>query len=164
MAKSATLLHLNDFLPYRLNVVTQVVSQGLARLYADEFGISVPEWRAMAALGELGPGGEMTARDIALHSRMGKVMTSRAVAGLTARKLVARRMNRDDKRESFLRLSERGTEIYGQIVPRALAYQARLVKGISKADSEALERIFAHLLERAEDCETLQRHSELLYA
>ena len=73
-------------------------------------------------------------------------------------------MNRDDKRESFLRLSERGHEIYGQIVPRALAYQARLMKGVSKADSEAMERVFAHLLQRAEDCETLQRHNELHYA
>jgi len=164
MARSAPVLHLNDFLPYRLNVVTQEVSQGLARLYADEFGISVPEWRVMAALGELGQGREMTARDIAQHSRMGKVMTSRAVAGLTARKFIARRMNREDKRESFLSLNERGHEIYAQIVPRALAYQARLVKGISKADSEALDRIIAHLLEKAEDCETLQRHSELLYA
>jgi len=164
MSKRTQILQLNNFLPYRLNAVTQVVSQGLARLYAEDFGISVPEWRVMTALGELGEGEEMTARDIAQHSRMGKVMTSRAVAALGKRKFLARRMNREDRRESFLRLSDRGREIYAQIVPRALAYQARLEKGLSRADADALDRIITHLLEKAEDHETLQRNSELLYA
>lgn len=160
----AEVLHLETFLPYQLNVVTQAVSQGLAQLYADEFGITVPEWRVIATLGEQPPGTELAARDIARHSRMGKVMTSRAAAALLSRRILGRRMNRDDRRESFLRLSEKGLEIYAAIVPRALAYQQRLEAGLSRADAAAFQRVLAHFLARAEDHEALQMRGELQFA
>lgn len=160
----ADVLHLDAFLPYQLNVVTQAVSQGLARLYAEEFGIAVPEWRIIATLGELAPGAELTARDIASHARMGKVMTSRAASALISRRILGRRMNRDDRRESFLRLSNKGLEIYTAIVPRALAYQQRLEAGLSRADAAAFQRVIAHFMARAEDHETLQQHGELQFA
>jgi DNA-binding MarR family transcriptional regulator len=140
-------LHLADFLPYRLNVVTQAISHGLAQHYADIYGISIPEWRIIATAGEFG---EMTARDIASHSRMSKVMTSRAATSLLKRRLLARRINRDDRRESFLRLSEQGEAIYAALVPKALAYQVRLMEGLSKNDIAALDRIIGHFMDKAE--------------
>ncbi len=139
-------LHLADFLPYQLNVVSQAVSQGLARHYAETFGIAVPEWRIIATLGEFG---EMTARDISVHSRMGKVMTSRAANALMARRVLTRRTNRDDRRETFLRLSARGEEIYAALVPKALAYQQRLAEGLAPADLQALERVIAHFMAKS---------------
>ena len=36
-------LKLEQFLPYRLNVVASLVSQALSRIYADRYGIGVPE-------------------------------------------------------------------------------------------------------------------------
>ena len=42
---------LSDFLPYRLSVVTNRVSQAFARRYADAYGLAIPEWRVMAVLG-----------------------------------------------------------------------------------------------------------------
>ena len=140
-------LHLAGFLPYRLNVVTQAVSQGLAQHYAEAYGISIPEWRVIATLGEFG---ERTARDIAAHSRMSKVMTSRAVTALLKRRLLARRTNRDDRREAFLRLSEQGHAIYAALAPKALAYEARLMEGLTKKDVAALDRIIAHFLTKAD--------------
>lgn len=145
-------LTLDNFLPYRLNVVTQAVSQALARLYSQEFGISIPEWRVIAALGEHG---EMTARDIAAHGRLGKVAVSRAVSDLAGRKLVLRRANREDRRESFLRLSARGQAIYAAIVPRALAFQDALEDGIAHEDAAAFARVVRHLLERASAAEAI---------
>ena len=156
-------LQLDAFLPYKLNIVTQAVSQGLARLYAEEFGISVPEWRIIATLGQLELGEEMTSRDISRHSRMGKVMTSRAATTLARRRLMTRRINRDDRRETLLRLTDKGQDMYRAIVPRAIAYQARLEEGLSRADAAALDRIIAHLMKHAEDHETLQRNGERLY-
>ncbi|MCC2098756.1 MAG: winged helix-turn-helix transcriptional regulator [Hyphomicrobiales bacterium] len=148
-------LRLDDFLPYRLNVVTQAVSQGLADLYSAEFGLSVPEWRILAALGEQPdrnnpdwPG--MTARDLARHGRMGKVMVSRASATLLERKIIARRANRDDRREHFLRLTPKGDGVYAAIVPRAREFQQLLEDGISPSDARAFDRVMQHLLDRAE--------------
>jgi DNA-binding MarR family transcriptional regulator len=140
-------LCLADFLPYRLNVLTQAVSHGLARHYADVYGISVPEWRIIATAGEFG---EMTARDIASHSRMSKVTTSRAAASLIRRKLIARRINREDRRESFLRLTAQGQAVYADLAPKALAYQAKLMEGMSPSDIAALDRIIARFMKITE--------------
>ena len=47
----AARLDLDDFLPYRLSVLTNRVSGAIARHYSERFGLSVPEWRVMAVLG-----------------------------------------------------------------------------------------------------------------
>ena len=155
-----SVLQLDTFLPYRLNVVTQAVSQGLAALYSVEFGISVPEWRILAALGQkrAGNGAEwpgMTARDLALHGRMSKVMVSRAAASLLQRKMIAKRANRNDRRETFLRLTNKGETIYAAIVPRARAFQALLEDGITARDAQAFDRVIQHLLQRAEAADAI---------
>lgn len=157
-ARPAPPLKLTEFLPYRLNVVTQAVSQGLARLYSEEFGISIPEWRILAALGELGDRQDarwpsLTARDLAAHSHMGKVMVSRAVAAMLDKGLLAKRANAADRREAFLRLTGRGERVYAAIVPKARAFQALLEDGISRADAAAFDRVIAHLLARAAEAD-----------
>lgn len=157
---SGNSLKLGEFLPYRLNVVTQAVSQGLERLYSSEFGISVPEWRIIAALGELGAENDaawagMTARDLAQHGRMGKVMVSRAITTLAQRRIVARRANRSDRREAFVRLTAKGEAVYKAIVPRARAFQTSLEEGIAAQDLAAFDRVIAHFLAQAERADAL---------
>ena len=41
-------LKLAEFLPYRLSVLSNRISQGIADLYEDRFGISLNQWRIMA--------------------------------------------------------------------------------------------------------------------
>src|SRR3546814_11929814 len=45
-------LVLDRFLPYRLSVLANTVSRAIARLYADRFGITIPEWRDLTAPGQ----------------------------------------------------------------------------------------------------------------
>ena len=78
-------LKLEEFLPYRLNVVASLVSQALSRIYAERYGIGVPEWRVLVTLGQFGT---MTAKAIGAHSHMHKTKVSRAVALLERRKLI----------------------------------------------------------------------------
>src|SRR5262245_10672247 len=86
-------LKLEEFLPYRLNVVASLVSQALSRIYAERYGIGVPEWRVLVTLGQYQT---MTAKQIGAHSHMHKTKVSRAVAQLETRKLLVRRANRAD--------------------------------------------------------------------
>ena len=87
-AANAAALKLDEFLPYRLNVCSALVTQALSRIYAARYKIGVPEWRVLVTLGEFGM---MTAKAIGLHSHMHKTKVSRAVALLERRKLVSRR-------------------------------------------------------------------------
>src|SRR5687767_11347768 len=116
-------LKLEEFLPYRLNVVASLVSQALSRVYAERYGIGVPEWRVLVTLGQYGM---MTGKAIGAHSHMHKTKVSRAVALLEKRKLVTRRANRADLRESFLTLTPAGRATYEDLAPIALQFTARL--------------------------------------
>jgi len=116
-------LELENFLPYRLSVLAQLVSESLHDLYAGPFDLAVTEWRVMAALGRFAP---LTASEVGQRIVMDKVAVSRAVAGLEKRGLVERTADRADRRRAPLKLSARGRSVHARIVPLALEYQAKL--------------------------------------
>src|SRR5664280_1081187 len=81
-------LKLEEFLPYRLNVCANLVSEALSHVYGERYKIGLPDWRVLVTLGQFGM---MTAKAIGIHSHMHKTKVSRAVALLERRKLVVRR-------------------------------------------------------------------------
>ena len=139
-------LKLEEFLPYRLNVVASLVSQALSRIYADRYSIGVPEWRVVVTLGQYGM---MTGKAIGAHSHMHKTKVSRAVALLEQRKLIARRANRADLREAFLTLTPAGRAMYDDLAPVALDFACRLSEVVDPADRAAFERAVDRLIERS---------------
>jgi DNA-binding MarR family transcriptional regulator len=150
-ARGATDLHavplkLEEFLPYRLNVVASLVSRALSRIYVDRYGIGVPEWRILVTLGEFET---MTAKAVGAHSHMHKTKVSRAVSTLERRKLIVRRENLADRREAFLSLTPAGRAIYEDLAPGALAFARRLFETIDPADRAAFERAVARLTEQS---------------
>src|SRR3546814_8589262 len=50
-APSHAVLDLERFLPYRLSVLSNRVSQTIADFYVERFGLAVTEWRVIAVLG-----------------------------------------------------------------------------------------------------------------
>jgi DNA-binding MarR family transcriptional regulator len=139
-------LELEQFLPYRLNVVSSLTSQALSSIYAQRYRIGVPEWRVLVTLGQYGV---MTGKAIGAHSHMHKTKVSRAVALLERRKLVARRTNKADMREAFLSLTPAGRAIYQELAPIALEFVARLAEDIGPADRAIFERVLTVLIDRA---------------
>lgn len=138
-------LHLERFLPYRLNVVGTLGGRALGRIYGEHFGIGLPEWRVVAQLGEFG---KLTSRDIGELAQMHKTKVSRAVGELEKRGLVSRSENRQDRRESFVTLTPAGKRIYDQIVPLALGFEARWIDGIAPDELKVFERVLSTLTER----------------
>jgi DNA-binding MarR family transcriptional regulator len=139
-------LKLEAFLPYRLNVVASLVSQALSRIYADRYGIGVPEWRVLVTLGQYGM---MTGKAIGAHSHMHKTKVSRAVARLERRKLVTRRANRAAQRDSVLTLTPAGPTMYQDLAPIALDFAERLFEVVDPADRSAFERAVDRLIDRS---------------
>jgi DNA-binding MarR family transcriptional regulator len=142
------LLELERFLPYRLNVVAETVSRALSRLYAERYGLGVPEWRVLATLGEYE---RMTAKQVGTHSRMHKTKVSRAVAALEEKSMIAREPNEDDMREAFLALTGRGSRVYQDLAPRALAFERALDKSLGDGERAHLDAILRSLEERAQE-------------
>jgi DNA-binding MarR family transcriptional regulator len=139
-------LQLEHFLPYQLNVVASLVSQALSRVYARRYRIGVPEWRVLVTLGQYRV---MTGKDIGAHTHMHKTKVSRAVALLEKRRLLIRRSNRDDMRESFLSLTAGGRAMYEELAPHALDFARRLTEILTTADREAFDRAVKQLTQRS---------------
>ncbi len=139
---------LEHFLPYRLSVLTNTISGGIARLYAERFGLAIAEWRVMAVLGRFGP---LSANQVCRRTAMDKVRVSRAVARLVARGLLARRADPHDRRRALLRLAPPGRAIHHQIVPLARAREARLLDALTPHERATLDRLLAKLQTRAEE-------------
>ena len=145
-ASHAAPLKLEEFLPYRLNVLASFVSQALSRIYVERYGLGVPEWRVLVTLGQYGV---MTGKAVGAHSHMHKTKVSRAVAELEKRKLIARKSNRADLRESFLSLTHAGRAIYEDLAPGAIDFATRLAEVVDPADRPAFDRAVKRLTERS---------------
>ena len=145
-------LDLEHFLPYRLSVLSNRVSDAIARVYSDRFALGITEWRVMAVLGRYP---DLSAGEVAQRTAMDKVAVSRATARLTAAGRLQRGTHDDDRRRSVLRLSEAGYRIYDEVAPLALAFEQRVLDGIDAAERALLFR----LLDRLDELE-LQAESE----
>ncbi|HEX4854970.1 MarR family transcriptional regulator [Arenimonas sp.] len=141
------ILDLEHFLPYRLSVLSNRISQDIARLYAERFDLGVTEWRLLAVLGRY-PG--LSASELAERTAMDKVAVSRAVASLLAAGRITRDTHGADRRRSVLELSEEGQRVYAEVAPAALAYERRLLSNLSAEDRTALARL-VDLLGAAEE-------------
>jgi DNA-binding MarR family transcriptional regulator len=139
-------LKLEEFLPYRLNVVAALVSQALSKIYVERYGIGVPEWRILVTLGQYGV---MTAKAIGAHSHMHKTKVSRAVAVLERRKLLARKSNNADLRESLLSLTPAGRAMYEDLAPIALEFSRKLTAVLSASEYKSLNDAIDQLTERS---------------
>src|SRR5689334_13459911 len=91
----------------------------------------------------------MTGKAVGAHTHMHKTKVSRAVAELEKRRLLTRRANRADLRESFLSLTAAGRAIYKELAPGALEFARRLGEVIDPADRAAFERAMQRLTERS---------------
>lgn len=136
------LLDLERFLPYRLSVLSNRISQDIARLYADRFELGITEWRVLAVLGRY-PG--LSAGQLAERTAMDKVAVSRAVASLLAAGRLKRDTHGDDRRRSVLELSEEGYRVYAEVAPAAIAYERRLLGCLTTDDQAALSRLLQQL-------------------
>ncbi len=141
-------LQLENFLPYRLNVLAARISKTLARRYEQTYDLTIPEWRVMATLGQFGM---RTAKDIAAHSEMDKIKVSRAVQRLAHKNWIEKSPNKDDRRETYLKLSNAGERTYREIVPQALGYEDTLLADLSNEERVVLDRIINHFMARAEE-------------
>ncbi len=137
-----TTLKLDQFLPYRLSIASNAVSEAVAVAYRTLFGLRIPEWRLVAVLAEDGP---MSQQALCGRTRMDKVTVSRAAIGLADRRLVERTPNPEDQRSHLLGLSAEGWALYEQVAPKALELERRIFEGIAPDEIAALRAMLDRL-------------------
>ena len=139
---------LSRFLPYLLSLASNAVSGRIAMEYRQRWGLSIPEWRVMAVLGD---SGAATQRDLTKRTLMDKVAVNRACKILEERELAERTPNRQDGRSHLLDLTEAGHAMHAEIMPLALEMERQLFEGFSKDELDLFRALLERSREQAEE-------------
>ncbi len=146
-ASDKTDFRLQDFLPYQLSVASNAVSNQIAQVYKDEFGLRIAEWRVMAMLGDAGT---LTQRELAERTLMDKVAVNRACKQLEKRGLIMRRPNSADGRSHLLALTSKGKQMHRRIVPKAVQIEQEMLAKIDpRFDLDAFRDLLGQLRKNA---------------
>lgn len=139
-------LKLEDFLPYRLAVLSNTISTTVAKAYDSRFSVSIPEWRVIAVVGRF-PG--LSAIEVAERTLMDKVAVSRAVTKLIKNGRLDRQFANSDRRRSILSLSDAGKQLHDEIARLALQFERDLIQGFTDEEMQQLNSMMDRLLARA---------------
>ena len=134
---STTVLKLEAFLPYRLLRAAEDVSRRFARHYKNRHGMTRPEWRTLATIGQFG---SITAKQIGEHSSMHKTKVSRAVRALEKRRWLKRRTDDLDRRIEHLELTPPGKTIYRELAYIARVFEQDLIEQLGKPGALSLDQ------------------------
>jgi DNA-binding MarR family transcriptional regulator len=135
-------LQLEHFLPYRLSILSNTISQTIADDYQRRYDISVTEWRVMAVLARFHG---LSAREVAERTAMDKVAVSRALSRLVEAGRVNRSIHDSDKRRSVLSLTEAGWTVHDEVAPMARAREREVLARLDAEERVWLERILDKL-------------------
>lgn len=139
---------LAEFLPYQLSITSNAVSGRIALEYRERFGLSLPEWRAMAVIGDFGP---LTQRDLTRLTVLDKVAVNRACKVMEDRGLAVRRPNEADGRSHLLQLTDEGRRMHDVIMPLALEMERRLFAGFTAEERAVFSDLLARLRHRVDE-------------
>jgi DNA-binding MarR family transcriptional regulator len=135
-------LQLERFLPYRLSILSNTISQAIADDYQRRYDLSVTEWRVMAVLARFEG---LSAREVAERTAMDKVAVSRALARLVAAGRVNRAIHDNDKRRSVLSLTDTGWAIHDEVAPMARKREREVLAKLDAEERAWLTRILDKL-------------------
>lgn len=140
-------MDLSSFLPYRIAVLSESVSQCIAQVYRERFGLTRDEWRVLAALADAG---KVKTSAVIASTTLEKMQVSRAISRMERDGLVERLPDPDDGRSWLLRLMPAGRALYAKVVPMVQAREQFLLDALAPQEQQALFQALNTLQERAQ--------------
>nr|WP_277815199.1 MarR family winged helix-turn-helix transcriptional regulator [Aquisalinus flavus] len=137
---------LEEFIPFKLAVLSDAVSKLIARDYSDRFGITIAEWRVMALVSQYD---EVRAQTVVEKTPMDKVAVSRAVASLVDKGLLEKRTSQADRRSALLHLSAKGNTIATDIQAVAKVHNDDVLQALTTTEQAVLHAILDKLIVQA---------------
>jgi len=141
-------LALHEFIPYKLAVVANRLSQSIGSLFEKKYGIQIPEWRILMALHSCGP---LAPNEVVDHTSMDKGRVSRAQRRLVELDLVIVRDDPRDGRRLVLFLTRKGAGMCAAIIPAARETEAWLLSVLPAGERRALDKALSRLLARSQE-------------
>ncbi|MCD6681011.1 MAG: MarR family winged helix-turn-helix transcriptional regulator [Burkholderiaceae bacterium] len=137
---------LDDFIPYRLAVVANRVSQSIGKLFETRFNIQIPEWRIIMALYSYG---DLVFHEVVDHTCMDKARVSRAQRRMVDLGMIRTSGHPDDGRKVILSLTPAGRRICEDILPQAAEREAWFLAVLDEHEHVQLDVILDKLMKRS---------------
>ncbi|MDA8870103.1 MarR family transcriptional regulator [Rhizobiaceae bacterium] len=131
-------LDLPGFFPYQARVFYKHVSEAVARVYGQEYGMKPYEWRTLAILGM---SNAFTPAQLVERSSMDKVTVSRAISSLSKRGWILSRSNRLDGRSRIIRTSSEGRKVLTRLVPMIHVVERKMLDHLTDGEEAELRRL-----------------------
>jgi DNA-binding MarR family transcriptional regulator len=145
-----------DLLSSRLLRLSNTLALYSGRRYRDEFGVTLPEWRAMSIIAMRGT---TTAREISRILATDKGWVGLSVEKLRRRGYVKRTPDKRDARRTLVSLTEQGQKVHDAIIAVARRRQQRLLAALpdDAADTliDSLDRLQAEADRMLDELDTL---------
>lgn len=132
--KASAKAGLEQFLTYRLHVLTKLAERGIGERYQERLGVTLPEARVIASVGSFGP---FSIMDLARHANLDKSQASRAAEALIKQGLVQREASEADGRVVLISLTAEGRELYRKVMPIARKWNTDLFDCLDENEKAA---------------------------
>ena len=106
-------------------------------------GLRVPEWRVLACLVDCPP---MMVTELAERALLEQSRMTKTVDQMTARGLLVRQADADDRRRVRIALTEEGQELAETLVAKARSHEADLLASLANTDADLIKPVLQALL------------------
>ncbi len=139
---------LEDFIPHKLAVVANRVSQSVGRLFEADFNIQMPEWRILMVLYAYGI---LVFNEVVERTSMDKARVSRAQRRLADLGMIVTTSDPSDRRKLILALTPRGRKMCADILPKAAEREQWFLTVLTHAEHRQLDLILDKLMQRSQE-------------
>jgi DNA-binding MarR family transcriptional regulator len=139
---------LDDFIPHKLAVVANRVSQSVGHLFETQFNLQIPEWRILMALYAYGA---LIFNEVVDRTSMDKARVSRAQKRLVDLNMIKATDDPTDGRRLILALTPTGVKRCADILPEAAAREAWFLAALSDEEQKQLDVILDKLMARSQE-------------
>lgn len=139
---------LEDFIPFKLAVVANRVSQSIGHLFETQFNLQIPEWRILMALYAYG---DLVFNEVVDKTSMDKARVSRAQRRLVDLNMIKTSDDPTDGRKVILALTPTGVKRCSDILPAAAEREAWFLAALNDEEHHQLDVILDKLMARSQE-------------
>lgn len=135
-------LNLANFFPYQFSILAQQMSEYIAQIYRQQYGLTRFEWRVLATVAQHA---NISAKEIMQFTRLDKMQVSRAISKLKDAQLLNQQTDKQDRRANEVTLTARGQALYQEIVPLVQQQEQQLLSGLSEQEQQQFKSLTTKL-------------------
>ncbi len=138
-------IDLNEYFPFFLGAISNRWTNTSSRLYLDQFGIGIGEWRVLSSIRSLG---QASSQEIVGLISMDAGAVSRSVAKLESGGFVEPVQGKFAGRTKPYTLTDAGADLHGRISDVALQREGLMLSGLNPDERTELLRLMRKIMEQ----------------